>query len=285
MSSIARIFIVLNLLLTALVLGWASNLMSADQNWKEQHAALELSSNEALAGKDAEITTLNTEIASLKESSGRLREEREAAALARDRNKSDLELEREKSAAAQATNDKFSQTIAGIDDARKATQDKYDQSEQDKVAAIDARREAEAAAKDAGDAQRAAEEALAAANRTIASLETNLNTLSQNLASTNTTLAVLVDKYNVDLTTIMAQPEISGAVVVVSNDVKPGLLGINRGKADGVKRGYVFSIYSGNQFKGKARVESVEDNMCFAVVESVFENRSFATGDMAATRL
>ncbi len=285
MSSIARIFIVLNLLLTALVLGWASNLMSADQNWMDQHAALVTSSDAALAGKDEEITNLNTEVASLKESSGRFREERDSNAASLGRANSDLEMEREKSAAAQATVSKFSQTISGIDDGRKATQDKFDQAQEDKVAAIDARREAEEAAKDAGDAKRAAEEALAAANRTIASLETNVNSLTQSLGRTETTLATVVEIYNVNMEDIVSQPEISGAVVVVSNDVKPGLLGINRGKADGVKRGYVFSIYNGSQFKGKARVESVEDNMCFAVVESVYENRSFSTGDMAATRL
>ncbi|MCA9003505.1 MAG: hypothetical protein KDB61_16385, partial [Planctomycetes bacterium] len=147
MSSIARIFIVLNLLLTALVLGWASNLMSADQNWKDKHAALETSSNEALAAKDAEISTLNTNVASLKEDASRLRDERDANAAARDRNQSDLELEREKNAAAQATNDKFASTIAGIDEGRKATQDKFDQAQADKVAATEARREAEEAAK------------------------------------------------------------------------------------------------------------------------------------------
>ncbi|MFT5200332.1 MAG: hypothetical protein ACI87O_003008 [Planctomycetota bacterium] len=285
MSSIARIFIVLNLLLTALVLGWASNLMSADQNWKDQHETLEATSDEALAGKDAEIANLNTEVASLKESGGRLREDRDSNALAKDRFASDLDLEREKSANAQATVSKFSQTISGIDEGRKATQDKYDQSEQDKVAALDARREADEAAKDAGDAQRVAEESLAAANRTIAGLETNLNALTESLGKTETTLAILVGIYNVNLPDIMAQPAISGAVVVVSNEVKPGLLGINRGKADGVVRGYVFSIYQGSQFKGTARVETVEDNMCFAVVESVYENRAFSTGDMAATRL
>ncbi|MDF1839353.1 MAG: hypothetical protein P1V35_15910 [Planctomycetota bacterium] len=285
MSSIARIFIVLNLLLTALVLGWASNLMSADQNWMEKHDTVLAAKDAELAGKDEEITNLNTEVASLKESSGRHREERDANAAALTRTTSDLEVEREKSAAAQATVSKFSQTISGIDEGRKATQDKFDQAQEDKVAAIDARREAEESAKDAGDGQRAAEEALAAANRTIASLETDVNTLTKNLAKTDTTLAMVVDIYNINLDEVTAQPEISGAVVVVSNDVKPGLLGINRGKADGVKRGYVFSIYNGSQFKGRARVETVEDNMCFAVVESVYENRAFSTGDMAATRL
>lgn len=285
MSSIARIFIVLNLLLTALVLGWASNLLSADQNWKEMHVSLTASTDEALAGKDGEITLLNTEVASLKESTNRLREERDNKGRSADSFSSQLDLEREKSAAAQGTLDKFSQTIAGIDEGRKATQDKYDQAEQDKVAAIDARREAESSSKDAGDAKRSAEEALAGANRTIASLETNVASLTKELGKSETRVAILVDKYNVKLDEITAQPEIRGAVVVVSDEVKPGLLGINRGKADGVKRGYVFSIYNGSQFKGRARVETVEDNMCFAVVESVYENRTFSTGDMAATRL
>ncbi len=285
MSSIARIFIVLNLLLTALVLGWASNLLEAEQNYKEQLETLQTTSDEALAGKDGEITTLNTEVSTLKEASDSNRDQRDAAVLARDKFSSDLDLERENSAQLSATNDKFSQTIAGIDEGRKATQERADQATQDKTEAIDARREAESSARDAGDAQRAAEEALAAANRQIAAHETTITGLTTDLGKSETTVALLVDRYNVDLSTITAQPDISGAVVVVSNDVKPGLLGINRGKADGVKRGYMFSIYNGSKLKGRARVETVEDNMCFAVVESVFENRTFSTGDLAKTRL
>ncbi len=285
MSSIARIFIVLNLLLTALVLGWSSNLLKVDQDYKQQLADLQESSDAVIAGKDGEITLLNTEVSTQKEASGRNREQRDAAAAARDALQSQLDLEREKCARAEATTAKFSQTITGIDEGRKATQEKADQAMADKTEAVDARREAESASKDAGDAKRAAEEDLAEANRQIAAHETTIATLAKDLGKSETIVAVLVDKYNVDLTTLTAQPDINGAVVAVSDDVKPGLLGINRGKADGVKRGYVFSIYNGSKLKGRARVETVEDNMCFAVVESVFENRTFSTGDIAATRL
>ncbi|MCP5020385.1 MAG: hypothetical protein GY930_01290, partial [bacterium] len=178
MSSIARMFIVLNLLLTALVLGWASNLLEVDQSYKKQLADLQKSSDDVIADKNSEITLLNTEVSTQKEASGRRREQRDAAAAARDQFKSELELAREDSAQLSVTNDKFSQTIAGIDEGRKATQQKADQAMSDKAEAVDARREAESASKDAGDAKRAAEEELAAANRQIAALETTIAGLS-----------------------------------------------------------------------------------------------------------
>lgn len=151
--------------------------------------------------------------------------------------------------------------------------------------AKEARREAEEAAKEAGDKQRDAEEALANAERTIADLETQVTSLAKDLEDRNTTLDTIAAQYGVDPTKIFAQPTIDGAVVSVSTTVKPGLIGINRGKADGVRRGFIFNIYSGNQFKGTAKVETVEDNMCYATIQSVYENRTMAQGDKAATRL
>ncbi|HPF14797.1 MAG: hypothetical protein H6830_11440 [Planctomycetes bacterium] len=285
MSSIARIFIVLNLLLAALALGWASNHLSSAQNWKTKHDELATAKQQELDALNEDLKARNAEIATLKESSGRFRDERDQIKNINDRNIADLAAEKDTNSQLRASVDGINQNMAALEQARSEAQTKYEQAMAELQAAKDARREAEATAQSSGDAQRDAEEALAAAERRIVELETETTTLAKNLEKTQTTLDVVIAETGVDPTVLMVQPEISGAIVTVSNAVKPGLVGINRGRADGVQRGFEFSVYNGNQYKGTVRVETVEDNMCFATIKSVYQDRAITQGDKATTRL
>ncbi len=285
MSSIARIFIVLNLLLSALALGWAANFMGTHQDFKvkydnavEEKNTLEAELNEQLSDTKAEVNTQ-------KERAQRLMGEREQVAAERDKLTSDVSTLESANSQMRGALDGINQTLSSVNESKDQAVSRLEQAMADLNEAKEARREAEEAAKEAGDKQRDAEEALANAERTISDLETQVTSLAKDLEDRNTTLDTIAAQYGVDPTKIFAQPTIDGAVVSVSTTVKPGLIGINRGKADGVRRGFIFNIYSGNQFKGTAKVETVEDNMCYATIQSVYENRTMAQGDKAATRL
>lgn len=85
---------------------------------------------------------------------------------------------------------------------------------------------------------------------------------------------------------ITGPPLIDNAVVVQANyEVKPGLVAINKGENDGVKRGMRFHIYKGTTYKGDVRVEEVQPTRCFALVQNVRPGQTIAQGDSAATRL
>jgi hypothetical protein len=67
---------------------------------------------------------------------------------------------------------------------------------------------------------------------------------------------------------------------------KPGLVALNVGSKAGVKRGYVFEIYSGSTYKGQVRVDVVHDDVSSAVIVVPPPNGGQITaGDRAATRL
>ena len=80
-------------------------------------------------------------------------------------------------------------------------------------------------------------------------------------------------------------PDIKGAVLDISTAVQPGLIAINKGTADGVKRGFTFEIYDGKVYKGQARVEFVHETMCSAILTRSVAGQSIRQGDGAATRL
>ena len=68
-------------------------------------------------------------------------------------------------------------------------------------------------------------------------------------------------------------------------DTDPGLVLLNVGRNSGVKRGYTFEIFRGNQYKGRVRVENVQDTFCSAIVTGVNEGRTISQGDRASTIL
>ena len=285
MSSIARIFIVLNLLLAALCLGWASNHLSTTQDWKGKHTTLKKEMDEAIDAKKAELEEVQTLVNTTRQSLDQLRGEKQTLATQYETTSAELSTSREAETQLRSSFDGINQSLSSMEQGRNEAQSRFEQAVADLDAAKEARRTAEEAAQTAGDEKRAAEEALANANRNIADLETQVTTLKQDLAQVETTLAVAMDKYDIDPTVLMVQPDIKGAVVTVSNAVEPGLVGINRGRADGVRRGFVFQLYNGTQYKGTARVETVEDNSCYAVIESKYMDRVVTQGDKAATQL
>jgi len=285
MSSIARIFIVLNLLLAALCLGWVSNYMSADSDWQDKHEKLEAEMAQKVADLDEQLSAAHTAGNSEKDRASRFLSERDNAKAQTDTLTTQLASATETNDGLQESFNGMNQTMQEVMSSKDAAIAKAEQAMADLNEAKDARREAEAAAKDAGDAQRDAEEALANAERTIAQLNTEKTSLTKELAHANTTLEVVAAQTGIDLASVAALPNIDGAVVSVSMAVEPGLVGINRGRADGVRRGHTFSIYHGAQFKGTAKVETVEDNMCFAVIQRTYQDRMPVTGDSVATRL
>jgi hypothetical protein len=58
---------------------------------------------------------------------------------------------------------------------------------------------------------------------------------------------------------------------------------LNKGSKDGVKAGYTFQIYRGQQYKGQVRVQDVQEGMCSALILN--EKAPIANGDSATTRL
>ena len=78
---------------------------------------------------------------------------------------------------------------------------------------------------------------------------------------------------------IASTPAIQGRVLQVSYDLKPGLVALNVGSEQGVKRGMTFQIFSGSTWKGQVRVENVQPGMSSALITDMTAGQTIAQGD------
>ena len=150
------------------------------------------------------------------------------------------------------------------------------EAEQARDDALTAQADAEAAQRDAEDAQRGLE-------RQIADLEMSLTSANEQVASLDTRLQVLVETTGTSYEDILVQKKVDGAVLQV--DTNLGLVMLNVGGDDGVRKGYSFDVWSGNQYKGQVRVVNVQAGMCSALIENPIEGAPIRQGDSASTRM
>jgi len=285
MSAIGRIFVILNLVLAAAFVGYASTSLAKGNEWKQKYedASREAAAAQELleADKSKLVSDLNTE-RGLKEAA---LSERDANKAEADRNAADLETARRTIAdltasvqSIEATLAGYNQTIAQVTAAKDAAVE--DAREQER-ARVQAEQERDAAVM----AQRDSDDGLAAANEAIAQLERDLTASKKEASKLDSQLTQLVAMTGVELKAISATPAIKARVLQVSYDLKPGLVALNVGSEQGVKRGMVFQVYSGATWKGQVRVENVQPGMSSALITDMIAGQTIAQGDNADTVL
>ena len=127
--------------------------------------------------------------------------------------------------------------------------------------------------------------ARAAAEDTIANREREVTSLADAKGQLEIDLQALIEYTGVSVAEIANMPLIDGAVLGINTSVAPGLVSINKGTADGVKRGFTFEVYQGGTYKGRVRVVEVQGNMCVAEVVKTVDGRSISQSDSASTRI
>ncbi|MEE8467873.1 MAG: hypothetical protein V3T22_05430 [Planctomycetota bacterium] len=285
MSPIGKIFIVLNLFLAVAFLGWAAANLSNAQDYKTQleseqtaHAQTKDDLSTQLESVTNDRNQFETELASM-------RGDRDSVSAERDRNKRDLDDQKGRNDA----NEQRLETIQG-------TLGEYSSTNQDLIqkladantalaSAQDTRHTAENEREAALATQRGLEDNLRQATQRIAGLEVDKTSAYKDVMDLQTQVQTFVATFGVTASDLLVQPQIDGAVLMVSHVIQPGLVSINKGSNDGVQRGYIFEIYNGAQYKGRVRVETVQGDMCTAVILKTFEGRSIEQGDNAATRI
>ena len=276
MSSLGKIFIVLNLVLAGAFFGWAMNAYNTKE--MADHA----SSKKQL---EADVAKLKAEGQELTTAKNTLQNERDEARRLAERNKADYDGETQKNSQMRADLSKVAATLSEMEAGKVKLQGERDK-------AIAAQRDAEDKARASMETQMAAEKdaadknaALETANNMIADMEKAAMANSKEIGRLETELATLVANTGARVSDFAAMPDIKGAVLDLSTAVQPGLIAINKGTADGVKRGFTFEIYDGKVYKGQARVEFVHETMCSAILTRSVAGQSIRQGDGAATRL
>jgi uncharacterized phage infection (PIP) family protein YhgE len=285
MSSIGKIFIVVNLALSALALGWAVNHLETADNFKKDLEAANAAHAGALAEKETTIGDLTNELNTVKTARGQ--DSQELAAVTADRDRLQSELTREQDRANQMQSELATMTASLADYAstNDNLQGRWEQSEANLRQQIEARRDAEQAQAAAEQGQRDADSARADAEDTIANLEREVTSLTDAKGQLEIDLQALIEYTGVSVAEIANMPLIDGAVLGINTSVAPGLVSINKGTADGVKRGFTFEVYQGGTYKGRVRVVEVQGNMCVAEVVKTVDGRSISQGDSASTRI
>jgi hypothetical protein len=285
MSAIGRIFVILNLVLAAAFVGYASTSLAKGSEWKKKYE----DEAKAHAATQELVETEKSKLASDLSTERGLKEqalaEKDANKAEADRNAADLETARRtiadltaSIASIEATLGGYNQTIAQVTAAKDAAVEDAREQERARVAA-------EAARDAAVSAQRDAQDGLAAAQDAIAQLERDLTASKKEVGRLNSQLGQVVAMTGVDLNAIAATPKIDARVLQVSYDLKPGLVALNVGSEQGVKRGMTFQIYSGSTWKGQVRVENVQPGMSSALITNMTAGQTIAQGDNAATIL
>jgi uncharacterized protein (DUF3084 family) len=285
MSTIGKIFLVLNLVLAGAFVGWAANSIDKTAKREKTHADAVAQMKAEKDGVDKELSEARAALTTERTAKDQTRAERDQFESESKRNKEDLE-------AARRANDGLRADVAKINETMGGLNTQLQSIEAAKTAAMNEAREMATQRDDAkrkadaeGNARREADENLAKANMEIASLEKQLKSTKDELASTKTSLDSMVATYGINRGEGEAVPEINAQVVKADYSLKPGLVALNVGSNQKVKAGYVFEIYAGGVYKGQVRVETVHADMCSALITFAQSGTTMTSGDSATTRL
>lgn len=285
MSTLGKILIGLNLVLAAAFFGWAANAVKTNQEWNTKYNSVNEDLSKARKDLGDQIASLQAKGQKADQDVARLTGELEKAKNEKERLQNDLNDANAKNGTMQTSLTTLSTTYEGnaADKARLQTEkDKAEKAQRD---AETAKAEAEAKRDEAEKLAADLKNSLEKANNQIADLEKAKMGLEKERASIETSLESLVVATGARPDDFKAMPEISAAVLDVSNAVEPGLVALNVGSNKQAKRGYTFQIFEGKTYKGEARVEFVHPDMCSAIITSKGPGQTIRQGDSAATRL
>ena len=282
MSPIGRTFVAINLALSAAFLGFASNTLSTAQKYRGQFEDVTAELASSKTSMQAEID----QISEARDAADRMRSDANTE-------KEQLELkstalEQELSSATDELNElkadmgNISSSIGDLSSSLDDMKSQVAQANEARAEAINARRDAENARDAAVAAKENADDRSNGLSADLAQAERDLTSTRGDLDDATTTIAMVVEATGFDLSRGVGAPQIDGAVLQYRADQK--LVHINRGTNNKVKRGYIFDIYSGDTYKGQARVEVVNPDTCTAVLVAT-TGSAIAQGDLVSTQI
>jgi hypothetical protein len=282
MSSIGKIFVVGNLVLSLLVLGAAGALLKQTEVTKTRVAELEsqlADSKQALAEANSAFTERERVINLDKQ---RLQEDKDDLEVARqnaDRNVARLE----------ADNQQLRDDVTKINSKLDSLESSYSGTLQRSQELTDLNATLRTEAMEAKDAQRKAELAqrgmtdqLAASGRQATELKDELNAVTAKANDAAKLLQVAVAS-GFDPTTIVAMPRIEANVADV--DEQYGFVVLDKGANDQVEKGFTFDVHRGGTYLGRVRVDMVYANYATATIQFLGENVKMQRFDKASTYL
>ncbi|MCE9595178.1 MAG: hypothetical protein K8S98_13410 [Planctomycetes bacterium] len=285
MSTIGKIFIILNALLAAAFLGYAVHSLGKSQEVMDAHKKVLTERDTKIADQEKQLADLSARLNTETAAKDVLRTESANNKDLADRNQRDLDSSKDEGSKLKSQLDKITETLGGYNTTNQGLIEAKDKAVAEARDAEKAREQAIQEKTAAETARRDAEDSLAAANVEIEGFKVQVATASKNIDDLNTKLSTVVAVTGVDLSKVTAQPQIDGAVMGFSAEIKPGLVTLNVGSDAGVSAGMTFEIYRNGTYKGQVRVQKVMPNMCSALLTRPVAGQTIGQGDSASTRL
>ena len=284
MSTVAKVFIVLNLVFAVIYVGVSAALLAKQENWYHKYHD---KNDEFTKAQDQWDTKSEDLVSQLQQRSGENDSLRSEVKRLGDDNKM-LREER------QATEDKWQQIRSEVQKLREQYlilgKELEDQRKDNRQLAS----ENDTIRQERDEAVRVREQTTddnARLNRDLKDLKVILDDLESRhieLAKRNRENENIIQNYLSKLKlripgALVKAPSIHGKVVGVSN--KFNLVMLNVGDGDQVKPGYEFTIYRGSTYVGRVKVDNVYPDMCSCISLAEYAKGEIKKGDEASTRI
>lgn len=280
MSAIAKILIVLNLLLAVAFLGAAATFLGQQESWKLKHEQLTKSSTQEIEGLKESLANTRNENRQYEQTATAA--QAEVKALKAQFEQKDLDY----TALSKAHNeliakyDTLSKTYQDIVEQNKTLQQEKNNLIDEKDAALTAKRQAIEEMNNAQAEQKRLEGELADLRGQMAELNKKMMAMADQNESLTMQVQTYQQRYGA-LTEAMNPQRMKAQVTGVDNDLNIVLLSV--GSDDGVKPGYTFTVYRGNEYVGKVMIDKVEKDYASGYSVKELQKQPIEVGDSATT--
>jgi len=273
MSSIGKILIVVNVVLSGLVLGAAGALLSKTEDAKTHITKLEgqvKTAESAKADADAQYTERERALTAEKT---RLEEDKSDLVVARDN--ADNKAQRLEVDNQQLRDDitKINAKLDTLDSSLSGTMQRNQELTDMNASLREEAMKAKTEAQQSDMGKRDLEDQIAEAKRKVQELEDQIATLSQAPAGG----AMAAGGQGGP-----AMPHIEATVKEVN--FENGFVVLDKGRNQSVERGYTFNVSRDGTYLGRVKVDQLYANYATALIEEQVPNARFQTGDVASTQ-
>jgi predicted nucleic acid-binding Zn-ribbon protein len=282
MSNLAKVFIVLNFVLSIFFLASAGVLLAKTDEWRAKDEAELQAHQKDVAELNAAKSQLNQQLTTVTGDRENLKANLGEVTTARDKFQGDWTSEQKTNAELRKSVEETSQTLKTIQQSLASAQEQISGMQKGKE-------EAEQKMREAVEKQRVAEAEVTrlkaeSEDKTgqVAKLTEQITGLTTDLDKANTKIQMAVDAgVNPDM--LIGQPAINGKVVEV--DPKAGVVVLSVGRQANVEKGFTFHVYRGNEYLGMVRVDAVYPDLSAASVLKLAPGKDIQKLDDVATRL
>lgn len=282
MSQVARVFVVLNLLVSAGFLFAAATFLALNNDYKNQLQAEKDAHEADNQARDLKIGQLNDEVKRQQGQVSSLREQvsqKDGTIASQNTQIQGLQGDKANLTAEKASlieaNRAHGDAVAKLQDDNKGLR------ANNEALATENRAKTKEAA-DAVAAKEAADKEIEDLKGTIHGHEKTITAQKDSISEKDLLIAYAKQK-GIDFENLQMLPPMSGHVVNADNSLK--LVQVNLGKSNGMVRGAVLDVVRGDTYVGRVRIDTVFENQSAGLLTIVADGQSVMVGDRVTNTL